>query len=343
MEQPPPPPAAADADDQAPEPAVSRLGFGLPGALWWLAILMFVEWACARFAAASVGGDEFTAQVAGDVGVLLAVLLIVHFNFVGEMREALALRGAHARQLLCVLLLLPPALVLNAAYAAAFVWLVKVGIFDISLLYDYVTDPLSELTKAVRGLPWLVLVLFSWGFVPGVGEEAFFRGFLGRNVLAQKGLVRGVLITAALFGLYHLNVDQGIHAALYGVLVHVVYLSCRSLLAPALLHAATNVFIASWDELPPAWLPRTFQFTGHPPLLPVLAAAVCVVCLCWLLVRMRTRFLLPDGSEWSPGYPTAELPPAGAQTTIEVRTPPWPLLLLTGAAYALFLTALFRW
>ena len=41
------------------------------------------------------------------------------------------------------------------------------------------------------------------GIAPGFGEEILFRGFLQRGLVSRLGPYRGVLLSAAIFGLAH--------------------------------------------------------------------------------------------------------------------------------------------
>jgi hypothetical protein len=44
---------------------------------------------------------------------------------------------------------------------------------------------------------------------------------------------------------------------------------------------------------------------------PLVAAAVALTAaICWMLYVCRTRWILPKGEEWSPGYFATETPPA---------------------------------
>src|SRR5439155_12488105 len=62
----------------------------------------------------------------------------------------------------------------------------------------------------------------------------------------------------------------------------------------------------------------------------VLAAGAAVLLLFFHFFRTRTRWLLPGGEVWSPGYVTAEMPPAEVEA---VARSLWPgrVTLLAGA------------
>src|SRR5262249_34676180 len=66
----------------------------------------------------------------------------------------------------------------------------------------------------------------------------------------------------------------------------------------------------------------TLEQAGHLPVL-LLAAASAAAAIGLVVYRTRTRWLLPDGTAWSPGYATAEMPPVvrGAQQQRSAASP----------------------
>src|SRR5262249_44984257 len=102
--------------------------------------------------------------------------------------------------------------------------------------------------------------------------------------------------------------------------------------APVLLHALNNALVLAGTRLAQdAGLDLAGQYDA-PHLAPssVLAAGAAVLLLFFLFYRTRTRWLLPGGGEWSPGYVTAEMPPVGIEAV--ARSPrPGRVTLLAGA------------
>ncbi len=73
-----------------------------------------------------------------------------------------------------------------------------------------------------------------------VAEEIIFRGIMYRRLLEYTDKVTAVIFSAAVFGIYHGNLVQGIYALILGVLLCFVYDSCKSLMAPILVHIMCN-------------------------------------------------------------------------------------------------------
>jgi hypothetical protein len=78
------------------------------------------------------------------------------------------------------------------------------------------------------------------GLGPGVVEEIWCRGFLGRGLTARYGLVLGVILTSIIFGLLHCSLTYAIPTACMGLYLHFVYLTSRSLWISILLHTLNN-------------------------------------------------------------------------------------------------------
>lgn len=118
----------------------------------------------------------------------------------------------------------------------------------------------EELEKEIATTPLIIVLAFVSVF-PAVGEELFFRGFIGRGLISRYGIVSGVITTSLLFALVHLNPMQIVTAFLLGIVIHIVYLSSGSMWLPMLLHAAINAIgvLESRKELP-----NLKDITPHP-------------------------------------------------------------------------------
>lgn len=155
-------------------------------------------------------------------------------------------------------------------------------------------------------------------------------GFLGRGLVARHGLVKGVLLASVFFGLAHLDPVHAAATAIIGLGIHVVYLGSKSILAPMLLHTLNNALAFAIAKLivPQMNVPLD-ALDHHFPVVTLVSLAV-VVIIGWLFYETRVRWILPDGGVWSPGYATAEMPPATPWSA-------WPTLRTTALALAAYL------
>ena len=72
-------------------------------------------------------------------------------------------------------------------------------------------------------------------------EELVFRGLLFRRIEGFLGFWPAALLSAAAFGVYHLNLAQGIFAFLFGILFCLILRRFASLWACIFMHAAANL------------------------------------------------------------------------------------------------------
>ena len=81
-------------------------------------------------------------------------------------------------------------------------------------------------------------------FFAGVGEELFFRGWLQNVLINKSGVLLGILITSAIFGLLHyLSTAYAIYAFITGIYLGVIYQVSGNLYIVMAIHAVYD-FIA---------------------------------------------------------------------------------------------------
>jgi membrane protease YdiL (CAAX protease family) len=173
--------------------------------------------------------------------------------------------------------------------------------------------------------PWHDGFLYACVLVP-VCEEIFFRGFLGRGLMARYGVWAGVLVTSGLYGVFGMDLLHAGPRFVRALGYHAVYLSTKSILAPILLHALCNGLAFS-------------VYMDNSASLKCLAVASIGVLVA-LLWRSQTVWRLPDAETWRPPYASAEMPPASLHAVASVRRPGWLWLAVAAGAYLLFAAGL---
>lgn len=96
----------------------------------------------------------------------------------------------------------------------------------------------------------LVLVLIAGALLPACSEEAFFRGFL-TTAFRRYSELTAILLSSALFGLFHLDPTQAAGATVLGIAFGLVRLYTGSIWPCMLSHFAYNAGIileARWFE-----------------------------------------------------------------------------------------------
>jgi membrane protease YdiL (CAAX protease family) len=240
----------------------------------------------------------------GQIAVLLFAIYVVRSQYGLHWRRCLAWRLPTAKQFVLVLMFSLPVAILSSEVCVLMRELfVSMEIPSPSWLKEFLTLPLP-----------LVLVFLC--LLPAIGEELFFRGFLSRGLIGQHGIFVGTFMATLMFAVMHLNPIQVVYTLVIGLAAQIVYLSCRSIAAPMMLHVANNGIAIAFLEVK-----TFFQVPGlsdylsdepvrHVPALVIVAAAFATLAIAAAIVQSRTQFVDTKGKTWDPGYVTAELPPA---------------------------------
>ena len=205
---------------------------------------------------------------------------------------------------------------------------------------EWLPDFEKEMTKLFANWPWAIAVLII-GVGPGIGEEMWCRGFLGRGLVGRHGYALGVILTSFLFGLIHLYPRQAVGAAAVGLVLHFIYLTTRSLLLPMLLHFLFNASAvlatsANGPRIP--GLKSLEEASNKNLLLLCLGAAILLAAVAWALYQSRAR-LQPTGehtSPWKPDYPGVAYPPPGSGTIVVRPALGLSMAMLVALAVGLF-------
>ncbi len=265
------------------------------------------------------------AYGAAEVSSVLFGLLIVRFLIGRDWKRQLGLVRPSPVHVVLVILAAPV--------------MITVG----DLVYELARHVLPGLNAAESTMkmaahwPWWFSVLVI-GVGPGVGEELWCRGFLGRGLVGRYGFVGGTLLTSFFFGLMHADPPHVVAACAMGLLLHYVYLTTRCLWLPMLLHFLNNAIgaLATSNQIN-EWLPGLKNLDDRLKGTVAFFAAFAVLAagVLWALYVTRTRLIGPEGRapDWKPPYPGAAAPPEGSGTVEAVPGSAWLAVLpaLVGA------------
>ena len=110
----------------------------------------------------------------------------------------------------------------------------------VELLQMEMPEQVAKMFEEVMKKPLGYVVI---GILAPFAEEVVFRGAILRKLLGmmeEKWHWVAIAISAAIFGFVHLNVPQGIHAFLIGLLLGWMYYRTRSILPGILFHWVNN-------------------------------------------------------------------------------------------------------
>jgi membrane protease YdiL (CAAX protease family) len=257
-----------------------------------------------------------------EVGTFVFIVLIIRVMVGKEWPRKLALRRPRPVHLVLALVSVPGFLIVPSEVHAFASRVMP------SIHYQ------ENLEKMFGAWSWWYGVLVV-GLGPGVCEELWCRGFLGRGLVGRYGPITGVLLTSLFFGALHLDPPHVLATFCMGAALHVVYLSTRSLLLPMLIHFLNNsvAVLATVPEI------RRFLDVGEQtPLSGLIGALVLWGTVAWALYNTRAG-VAPNGV-WQPAFPGVELPPAGAGTLVRPRLG-WPTISVVLAGILLFVLGIY--
>ncbi len=103
-----------------------------------------------------------------------------------------------------------------------------------NLFKDYVNQ-MKQLTEGN-----VIVVILLLVFIAPITEELVFRGVILHNASRYGSFLVANFLQAVLFGIYHLNIIQGIYAILMGFLLGWVYYKYKTIIASMFLHMIIN-------------------------------------------------------------------------------------------------------
>ena len=129
-----------------------------------------------------------------------------------------------------------PALLLVILGIAEFSnWLMlTVGRYEGSTLEGF-----DRMSRGAHPVAFAALLVFG-SLGPGFGEELMYRGFIQPRLVARWGAPVGIGVTAALFGLMHMDLAQGLFAFCVGLATGWVAWRAGTVWPTMVAHAACN-------------------------------------------------------------------------------------------------------
>lgn len=330
-------PSFEDPPSQQPEAAwvlpPRQPGPGLLATVGWMLLFLGLQVAFVIPWVIVVGLKNLGRHLGTVAIVLVVVNFILEIGLVAlalrsQFARVLAVRSIHPIHVVLVLLLVLPLATLD----------MSIALWGSGRAHQPSGQDVPQVYQGLAELPMPALLVIAC-LLPALGEEIFFRGFLARGLVARHGLVVGVAVSSILFGLMHPDsLAHIIATTLLGVAAYAVFLGTKTLWAPVLLHALNNGIAFGAERL---FNYFGVEVNGDAPDIPValvLTAAVAVLALLVVLYQTRTRWVLPSGRPWAPGYLTTEMPPRIVAAHPEIALP-----RLGAAAAALAACGAFGW
>ncbi len=167
--------------------------------------------------------------------------------------------------------------------------------------------------KALNGIfgrfPWPLTTL-AVAIGPGLVEELWCRGLIGRILSPRLGLVAAVVLTSLIFAAMHIDPTQLLVITLMGLYLHFVYLATRSIWVPIVLHASNNGLAI----LLALTLSQEAMDRPMPLVVPLVALSVLLfgsVALWTSRAEVQPLSAKKSDTHWNPEYPGISEPPPG--------------------------------
>ncbi len=135
------------------------------------------------------------------------------------------------------------ALILGVVFCIGFNYIIEVvNVKAYSPTYKKIIDAVSTDMLLIRIIAALI--------VAPVIEELVFRGILFFKLRVALPRVLAILISAAVFGIAHFNLVQGIYATLLGIIFAIIFDRTGKIIYAILAHMAANTFAFFAPGLP---------------------------------------------------------------------------------------------
>lgn len=134
-----------------------------------------------------------------------------------------------------------------------------------------------------------ILLILDTVILGPLTEEMIFRGMTFRRIREHAGEKKAIILSALLFGVYHMNIVQGFFSFIVGCLLAWLYAGSGTLLVPLSAHMLINFYAAVYNmkiEL----LAENTGFLKTASIIQLLIAAVTGILL--LLRKKRAKKLV---------------------------------------------------
>lgn len=82
-------------------------------------------------------------------------------------------------------------------------------------------------------------------------EEILFRGIVFKSLKKVTPVCTAIIVSSALFGIYHMNIVSAVYATSMGVIAAIVYERKNNLIFPIFVHIGNNFLAAIQEFVPP--------------------------------------------------------------------------------------------
>ena len=86
-----------------------------------------------------------------------------------------------------------------------------------------------------------MIMILSSGILAPISEELVFRGCIFNIIKRTHKEMIAMIVSAIIFGIIHMNITQGIYAAMLGIILAYAYIVTKTILIPIIMHMSANL------------------------------------------------------------------------------------------------------
>lgn len=221
---------------------------------------------------------EALSRFMPDIGIVSAILTLVGYFIFFKIRKKSFFKEIKVRPIR------PGVAGAMFSFGLCALFAVSIGL---SLLYS-VFPGLSnysnseELDQLINGgNP--VMQFINISIVTGIIEETIFRGLIYTTLRKTVSVPGAVILSAVIFGIAHMNIEQFFYTSMLGVLMALVYEKYKTIFAPIIVHATFNGS---------NYILGALSFEGDMPYIAIMILAVAVFIITVALVFFSERIPL---------------------------------------------------
>lgn len=132
-----------------------------------------------------------------------------------------------------------PKYLLIIPFAVTFMYSANMIVTMIEKIFPSISHSFDETAKAIYGANIYIQIATAVILGPIV-EELIFRGLMYIRLKRMFGGAVAALVTGLIFGIYHMNISQGIYAFIFSYAAIFVYEKYKNICAPIIFHMAAN-------------------------------------------------------------------------------------------------------
>ena len=160
-------------------------------------------------------------------------------------------------------------------------------------IFSKVFNNYEQMSEMIFGGSF-VLTLLSVGIIGPIFEEILFRGLVFGELRKITKVKVALVLQALLFGIYHLNVVQGVYAFILGLIIGFVYYRSNSIIAPIIIHVSINSLSVIIDEFFSAG-----QMESWGLVITVASLALFVLTGTFILASKSFKHGMDDSLYWN--------------------------------------------